>query len=153
MPSFVTAAAWRQTPPAGSIHTPFAFNGNVGNLRTDPIAWLPIIESKSLQHFLNFFFLFRNGKKLNKMNEKCFVFWANTRSRGQNNYNQDHRAPVLELEMKNNRFFIVHNRLIMTLENQRTPFTVHFIRSIQLVRLLFIYSFIAHTVSVCMPSV
>lgn len=97
MPSLVTAVAWRHTPPAGSIHTPFAFNGSVGNFLTVPIAWLPIIESKSLlliylKNWTNnneILWSERKKKKLSKEIAAIKTHKCNGNSR---------------------RFFIVHNR-------------------------------------------
>lgn len=48
MASFVISDAWRHTPPPGSIHTPFGFNGSVGNFLKVPIAWFPAsVDSES----------------------------------------------------------------------------------------------------------
>lgn len=103
MPSLVTVEAWRHTPPAGSIQTPFAFNGNVGNFLTVPIAWLPIIESNSLLLFFS----------KNWTNNNSPFLWEKIKNIKRNSCSIKTRKCNQIVRL----FFIVHNRLIMTLKN------------------------------------
>lgn len=95
---FVTAEACLQTPPAGSIHTPFEFNGNVGNLRTVPIAWFPVISK------IIFFVFFSSPSKPINLKKKTFFEQVN--------------MSIYDIN-ENNRFFIIHNYLIMTLVKKK----------------------------------